>query len=212
MITAKQDYLRKLDKGLAQYPEKHRIIEEYDQHISELILEIPEGTEEEEVAEQIVQRLGSPEEIIGIWKEELSLTPKKTQFLFISINLCFFIGGGLLTLLYNLYELDFIETVWNRLTAVPTLIMILYLGFWGLLGYELGKGFGHSGKAILRKTFFISLVPNLILMYVTIFKLIPRYWFGPFLDNAFIVQCILFTLLLYPVCLVGFWWGKKASI
>ena len=136
----------------------------------------------------------------------------KTQWVFILANLIFFVGGTILTLVHNLFDFPFIDMAWKSLTSIPAVIILLYLFFWALLGYEIGKGFGHKGRRLMKKTFILSILPNIILMNLTLFKLIPHDWFQPLLSPAFIFICILFTALLYPICWVGYRWGKKASI
>ncbi|MGA9227681.1 MAG: hypothetical protein WB217_15155, partial [Mesobacillus sp.] len=81
-----------------------------------------------------------------------------------------------------------------------------------LLGYEIGKGFGHRGRSLMKKTFILSILPNILLMNLTLFEVIPHGWFQPLLSSAFIIKCILLTALLYPICLAGYKWGKKASV
>jgi hypothetical protein len=95
---------------------------------------------------------------------------------------------------------------------MPTLIALLYLFFWALLGYEIGRGFGHGGRTLLKKTFLLSLIPNILLMVLTVFEIIPHSWFAPLLTKTFIIACILFTIILYPISVIGYRWGKKASI
>lgn len=81
--------------------------------------------------------------------------------------------------------------------------------FWALLGYEIGKGFGHNGRVLLNKTFLLSLIPNLILMVLTVFQIIPHSWFAPLLTKTFIIACIIFTIILYPISWIGYRWGEK---
>ncbi|MFZ3578358.1 hypothetical protein [Virgibacillus sp. DJP39] len=90
--------------------------------------------------------------------------------------------------------------------------MFAYILFWSLIGYEIGREFGHGGHKLLRKTFVISIVPNLVLMYLTIFKLIPLEWFQPLLSVPFIAACVITTGFLYPVSWIGYQWGRKASV
>jgi hypothetical protein len=211
MDQLKNKFLEELSKGLCKHKDKESILLEYETHIDEIIIETL--SEQEEVSmDLLVSRLGNPHEITKIWEEELSYSPSKMKWLFILLNLVLFVGGSLLTLVHNLYEWTWLSIIWNHLTAIPTVIAFVYLFFWGLLGYEIGKGFGHGGKALLRKTFFLSLIPNLLLMILTVCRIIPLEWFEPLLTQSFIVACILFTIILYPVCILGYRWGRKASI
>lgn len=212
MERPKNEFLAKLAEGLGNHQDKENILREYESHIDEILIESNDCTSEEEVATRIFTRLGSPEEIAEMWREEFSVTPSNMKWLFILLNILFFGGGSLLTLAHNLYPWEWLAAIWNHLTAIPTLIAILYMFFWALLGYEIGKGFGHGGRSLLRKTFLLSLIPNLLLMFLTVFHIIPHTWFAPLLTKTFIVACIIFTIFLYPVSWLGYRWGRKASI
>ncbi|WP_412176728.1 hypothetical protein [Bacillus sp. T3] len=185
---------------------------EYEIHIDEMILEAPKCMSETEVMEQITSRLGTPAEIAEAWKEELSVTPSNMKWLFILINILFFGGGSLLTLIHNVYEWNWLSMIWSHLTAIPMIIAVVYMFFWALLGYEIGKGFGHRGKKLLNKTFFAALIPNLTLMFLTVLEIIPHSWFAPLLSDRFIIACIILTITLYPLTWIAYRWGKKVSI
>jgi len=211
MERPKNRFLNELAKGLGDHLDKEEILREYESHIDEILFEL--GVQDVDIVyDLIVSRLGTPEEIIQIWRDEFSVTPSNMKWLFILLNVLFFGGGSLLTLAHNVYQWKWITAAWNHLTAIPTLIAILYLFFWALLGYEIGKGFGHNGRVLLNKTFLLSLIPNLILMILTVFQIIPHSWFAPLLTKTFIFACILFTIILYPISWIGYQWGRKASV
>ncbi|MDP4103437.1 MAG: hypothetical protein Q8935_00675 [Bacillota bacterium] len=211
MDQQKNKFLAELSTRLGRYKDKESILLEYEAHIDEIIVEAL--SEKKEITmDLLVSRLGEPFEIAKIWEEELTYTPSRMKWLFILLNVVLFFGGGLLTLIHNLFEWKWISIIWNHLTAIPTIIAFVYLFFWGILGYEIGKGFGHGGKTLLRKTFLLSLIPNLLLMILTVCKIIPHEWFEPLLTQPFIIACIIFTIILYPVCILGYRWGRKASI
>lgn len=210
MIQYKSEFLSQLDRHLGKHPEKEQIMFEYDTHITEMLEDIMVA--KEDIMSELYNRLGSPEEIAASWREELSLTPKKTQWLFIIANLVFFVGGSVLTLVHNVFDFSWIDLVWKSLTSIPSVIILIYLIFWAMLGYEIGKGFGHGGRSLMKKTFMLSILPNILLMNLTLFEIIPHGWFQPLLNSAFIIKCILLTALLYPICWVGYRWGKKASV
>jgi hypothetical protein len=213
MIQLKTDFLAELDRHLGKHGDKEQILAEYELHLTEMLEEFKEmDREESAIRSEIHSRLGTPEEIAESWREELSTTPRKTQLVFICANLFFFVGGIILTLVHNLFDFPFIEMAWQSLTSIPAVIIFLYLFFWAMLGYEIGKGFGHKGRSLMKKTFILSILPNIILMNLTLLKLIPHDWFQPLLSPAFIFICILFTALLYPICWIGYRWGRKASI
>ncbi|MEH7108667.1 HAAS signaling domain-containing protein [Bacillus sp. JJ1764] len=211
MEQLKNKFLEDLGSRLGNHDDKDSILREYECHIDEMILENFQCTEEE-LMNLFISRLGSPEEIAEAWREELTVTPSNMKWLFILLNICFFLGGSFLTLAHNLFRWDWLTVVWEQLTATPTLIAFLYLFFWALLGYEIGRGFGHGGRKLLQKTFLLSLIPNLMLMVLTVFHIIPHSWFAPLLTKTFIIACIVLTMFLYPISLLGYRWGRKASI
>lgn len=213
MMGAKEEYLKRLEKGLKRHPNVVEILEEYRQHIDDIRMDLDEPPSNEVAWMAIlIERLGSPEEIIPMWMEEAEVTPEKTKWIFFLINSCFFITGSLFTLMYNLLEWDWLNLLWGRLTSIPFVLIFAYLVFWVLLGYEIGKEFGYGGKRLLRKTFFISLIPNITLMYLTLFHIISFKWFEPLLSAPFIGTCVAFTFILYPVSWIGYRWGKRASL
>lgn len=212
MEQLKNEFLEELARCLVNHEEKESIIKEYDVHLDELLGSFHELENDSDVRQQVYSRFGTPEEIAEMWKEELSVTPSNMKWLFIAVNILFFGGGAILTLAHNLLDWSWLTILWGQLTSFPILIAFVYMLFWALLGYEIGRGFGHKGRKLLKKTFLVALIPNLTLMVLTVFKLIPHEWFSPLLTETFILICILLTILLYPVCLISYRWGKKASI
>ncbi|MFT4415461.1 hypothetical protein ACLM5H_16500 [Fredinandcohnia humi] len=212
MERLKNDFLSVLAESLGRHPERESILNEYNGHLDELLGELWELDDEKAIRDQVYSRLGTPYEIAAMWKEELSVTPSKMKWLFIALNIFFFAGGGLFTLAHNLLEWRWLSGLWYQLTSVPILIALLYMLFWALLGYEIGKGFGHKGNRLMKRTFILALLPNLTLMVLTVFRIVPREWFSPLLTETFIAICIILTILLYPVCLISYRWGKKASV
>src|SRR5699024_11381672 len=87
---------------------------EYEVHIYELLQE--SQVDEATVYDELVNRLGTPQEIAKVWKQETGVTPKKTQWLFVIINIAIFIGGTLLTIMYNYFEWSWVGRVWAGLT------------------------------------------------------------------------------------------------
>lgn len=200
-------YLNELSQALSFHPERSKILEEYKAHLQEL--------DQEDVSltyEELTNRLGTPEEIAEMFKEEHSVTETRLHWLFVLCNILLFVGGGLLTLGYHLFEWKVLHWLFTRLLSIPTVIIILYIGFWALLGYEIGKAFGPNGKTLLIKTFMIGIIPNLLLMILTLFNVIPRRWFDPLITTEFIVVCIVCTGLLYPVAWLACRWGRRMSL
>lgn len=212
MERLKSEFLAELSQLLGNHQEKESIIKEYEVHLDELLLELYKLDDKSEVRKQIYSRFGTPKEIAAMWKEELSVTPSHMKWLFIAVNILFFGGGSILTLAHNLFDWQWVSSIWSQLTSFPILIAFIYMLFWALLGYEIGKGFGHKGKKLMERTFILALIPNLTLMVLTVFHIIPYEWFSPLLTETFIALCIFLTILLYPVCLISYRWGKKASL
>lgn len=212
MAQLKSEFLAELAKYLEHHAEKEMILQEYDAHLDELLANLTHLKTEEEIRTEMFLRFGKPKEIAELWREELSVTPSNMKWLFLALNILLFGGGSLLTLAHNLFEWNWLTIVWTQLTSFPVLIAFIYMFFWALLGYEIGKGFGHKGRKLMEKTFFLALIPNLTLMVLTVFHVIPHEWFSPLLTRTFIMLCIALTILLYPVCLLSYKWGKKASV
>lgn len=212
MERLKNEFLTQLDLLLCSHEEKESILAEYEAHLNELLMSSSSLDNENKIREQIYQRFGTPEEIAAMWKDELSVTPSRMKWLFIAVNILFFAGGIALTVAHNLFDWQWVTTVWTQLTSFPITIAFIYMFFWALLGYEIGRGFGHKGKKLMKRTFIMALIPNLTLMVLTVFHIVPHEWFNPLLKETFIVLCILLTILLYPICLFSYNWGKKASV
>jgi hypothetical protein len=213
MIHSKQEFMLLLEEGIVNHPDKESILAEYEVHISELIMELGnQFKDENKLMEHVISRLGTPEEIAQLWIEESSITPSKTKWLFFFLNILFFAGGSLLTIAYHIFEWVWLNELWAKLTGIPATIIIMYMVFWALLGYEIGKSFGHGGRKLLKKTFLIALLPNIILMNLVLFRVIPLEWFQPLLSTNFILVCVGLTFLLYPISWMGYRWGKKVSV
>ena len=210
MTGVEQRFIEELKKEIGNHPNKAHIIAEYELHIYELLGEL--SLEEVNIYDELVGRLGTPLEIAKAWQQEKDITPKKTQWLFVLCNAAIFIGGALLTISYNVFQWSWLELLWASLTDSAFIIMLVYILFWGLLGYEIGKEFGHRGYRLLKKTFLISIIPNFVLMYLVIFRILPHEWFQPLLNFPFVAACIIFTGLLYSVSWIGYRWGRKVSV
>lgn len=208
MSDEEHPFITELDKELGDHPDKQQVIAEYTSHVYEIMNDC--GADHS--YEAIVERLGTPTEIATLWKQEVGITPRKTQWLFVLLNVTILLGGGLLTLFYHLYEWAWLDALWAKLTGTPLMIMVVYALFWGLLGYEIGREFGHRGERLLRNTFLIAMIPNIVLMQLIVFHILPHEWFQPVLNGPFILIYILFTALLYPISRIGYHWGRKVSI
>ena len=135
MERPKNKFLEELAKGLGNHQDKKSILMEYEAHIDEIIIESYDCNDENEMMERIISRLGSPEEIAAMWKEELSVTPSNMKWLFILMNILFFGGGSLLTLVHNVFQwkwlIGHLES-FNRYPNLNCLYLYVFLGFTGL--------------------------------------------------------------------------------
>lgn len=210
MTLNEQNFIQELTKEIGDHPDKENIIAEYEHHVYELLEDLDPS--QAQVYQVLIDRLGTPVDIAKSWKQEKHITPRKTQWLFVCCNMIIFIGGALLTIGYNFLHWDWIDELWVILTDVSFVIIFVYALFWALLGYEIGKEFGHRGYRLLQKTFLISIIPNIVLMYLVVFKVLPHEWFEPVLNFSFIIICIVLTGLLYPISWIGYRWGRKVSV
>jgi hypothetical protein len=211
MERLKSEFLDELSQRLGNHEEKDSILLEYELHLDEMIAELM-NCNMEDARKVVFSRLGTPQEIAVMWKEELSVTPSNMKWIFVFLNFLFFAGGSILTVAHNVFDWKWLGTVWGHLTSIPVIISFVYMFFWALLGYEIGRSFGQKGKGLVKRTFLLALVPNLSLMVLTVTGIIPHQWFHPLLTETFIAACILFTALLYPVSLIGYQWGRRASV
>ncbi|KHE73227.1 membrane protein [Halobacillus sp. BBL2006] len=206
--SGKNQFLEKLAEELSFHPDKAEILDEYEGHVYDL-------NEEHDGPlsyAMLVDTLGDPRNLAGIWKEEATITQNRLQLLFVCCNIVLFLGGSVLTLGYHLFEWGWLQWTWRTLTSIPMVIVVMYLLFWGLLGYEIGKTFGTKGLGLLKRTFMVGVVPNLILMMLTVFNIIPHHWFAPLITREFILTCVVGTILLYPMSWFGYRWGRRMSV
>lgn len=205
-----QRFLHELEKALVGEAYAKEIVHEYRMHLNAMLSELESN--ESMTYKEIVDRLGTPEELAALWKEEKSVTPKNMQRLFVFLNIALFLGGALFTVGYNVLEWQWLDDLWKTLTESTTFMLFIYLFFWGLLGYEIGKAFGARGKKVLNRTFIICVIPNIVFMSLVLFRFIPSSWLDALPDGPFIIVCILGTIGLYPISLLGYRWGKKQSV
>lgn len=202
-------FLKELEKALKNHPESKMILEDYEAYIYDLIADV---TDEKVTYELLITRIGTPKELAKTWRAETNITESRTKWIFILTNIFLFLCGILLTAGYHLFEWQWVERVWNGMTSFSSLVMIMYTLFWALLGYEIGKEFGENGKRLLKRTVTISIIPNITLMFLVVFQIIPIRWFAPHLTIPFIIGCVCLTALFYPISLLGYKWGRKQSV
>jgi uncharacterized membrane protein len=69
----KEEFLTKLEIGLQNHPKKNEIIKEYELHITELLNEKPCLGISQTDMDYIIERLGTPEEILEYGKKKCQL-------------------------------------------------------------------------------------------------------------------------------------------
>src|SRR5690625_2534451 len=108
MTDPEQQFINELQIELKNDPQKENIIAEYKAHVYDMCHENKNIT-----YEQLVKQLGTPHDIAKMWKQETGITPKKTQWLFILLNILILVGGGLFTYSYYLFECELVYLHWN---------------------------------------------------------------------------------------------------
>ncbi|XQY91355.1 HAAS signaling domain-containing protein [Metabacillus sp. HB246100] len=206
-MSPKEQYLRDLERALPHSFSKHEILKEYEAHIEEKQADYPERT-----IEEILDAMGDPVEIAQQFEIGQPAQKSFVSKNFVFCNFMFFFIGGLLTFCYHLYEGSLFSEAWGILARVPLTIVVVYTLFWMLLGFEIGREYGALGKKIFSRTFFMCLLPNVLLMFMTLFELIPVQWFQPFLTPAFIYICVVMTFLLYPISKLFYYLGMYRSV
>jgi hypothetical protein len=203
-------FLRELEEALANDSHRHEILAEYRQHILEMLAE--HSPAEMKTYDFLVSRLGSPKELAKMWKEEKSVTPKKMQYLFVILNIGLFVSGALFIAGFYVFDWEWLDYLFRIVTESAVLLILIYLFFWGLLGYEIGKAFGARGDRILNRTFIVCLIPNLVVVYLIIFYFLLPGLPRSVSEGSLLILTALCTGVLYPVSRLGCLWGKKASV
>ncbi|MFJ5622375.1 hypothetical protein ACIQD3_06430 [Peribacillus loiseleuriae] len=212
MIRTKCEFLIQLNELLPKQVDKAEILAEYENFIFEIENETMIANEDE-LIELVMKQIGTPEQLANNWKSEPVYHPNRAMIGFFLVNLIIFLAGSLLTVCYHTLEIVWIQQTWNVLIGVPVTLLLLYSIFFWLLGFEVGKEFGHRGRVMAPRIFLLTIIPNIILMIGTVFQLYPFEWFQPLLNGSFIVDCVLFTLLLFPInCWIGYRIGKRLSV
>ncbi|MDQ0229651.1 HAAS signaling domain-containing protein [Metabacillus malikii] len=205
MRNAKADFIQTLEKALPKTVDKREIIREYELHIEEMLLDHPHLS-----VEDVIRKLGNPIEIAKQYQEIAPMSFVSRHF--VVCNFMFFIVGAIFTICYHLYKDSVFSDAWGLLAQIPSTIIIVYTVFWMLLGFEIGKEYGVQGKELFSKTVFISIVPNLLLMLMTVLQLIPTNWFEPILTPTFTTICVIITILFYPISKLFYYIGVHRSI
>jgi hypothetical protein len=202
--TTKKEFLSELDRLLPATVNKREIVREWDLHINEALEESDES--------EVIMNLGDPADIA---KEYRNNTPIQKNWIipfYIGCNALFFITGSLLTLAYHMTDHVIATLIWETLVMIAPGIIAGYLLFWVFLGFEIGRTYGMKGRKLLTKTVLLSMLPNVLLMVLTLYEWIPTNLFSPLLTPMFVLICVIFTFLLYPICRLAYRVGISRSL
>ncbi len=207
MTKIMEQFLETLKQALPNSVDKEEVIREYEIHIEEKRIDMPHLT-----IDEIITQLGDPLDIAKQYEEVQPIAVRFVSRNFVFCNFMFFIIGSLLTVCYHLYEDSLLSEAWGLLAQIPLTIVIIYTVFWMMLGFEIGREYGLLGKQVFSKTVFISLIPNVLLMMMTLFHFIPTEWFQPILTPSFITICVIMTVLIYPISKLFYHIGVHRSV
>ncbi|HET7578826.1 MAG TPA: permease prefix domain 1-containing protein [Bacillales bacterium] len=200
MTPEKQRYLEELKKALGAEGQAEAVVKEINSHIEERMHDrMVFGIKEEEALDEALQSLGSPRKLAKALMEGEASNRHTMRNVFIACNYLFFLGGTMLMIFSQILTLPIVHTVWESLTGVSGLILACYTGYWFYLGYEVGKQFGPNGKSLMNRTVLMSLIPNVLLMFLTLFRFIPQHLFNSMLTPEFVTVCVVATVFFYPI-------------
>ncbi len=203
-LITKEEYLTELKRLLPNTINKTDVLKEWAQHFDDAMVDNP--------IETVIERLGNPAEIAIAYLENTPMHKNWIAPFFIGCNGLFFILGALITLAYKITNHPIAQIIWNSLVSVAPVIMGGYLLFWVYLGFEIGRTYGVKGTKLLSKTVLLSILPNVILMLLTLFNWIPAETFSPLLSPMFVFFCVIFTFLVYPISRIAFKVGLSRSL
>ncbi|KRG16168.1 HAAS signaling domain-containing protein [Lederbergia galactosidilytica] len=209
MMTFHQ-YIEQLEKELQDHPERIEIITEITDHIKEAMAE--QVLPEKEAIAIIVNRFGSPQELAASFRQASLPSPYQVKGLFILFNMGILMVGIGITLGHHLGNIPFFHWAWQALAQNSWWVLLVYTVYWSLIGYLLGKEFGNQGKKLLIETVRLSILPNLCVMMIVLYGIMPMEWFRSFLTAPFFGACLIATILFYPISQAGFYFGKQQAL
>ncbi|PKR83364.1 HAAS signaling domain-containing protein [Heyndrickxia camelliae] len=202
MKNLKQDYLHKLRLALHNHPEIEDILNEISTHMEDGIKDkMLVGKSEKAATEEVLFELGNP---LVLGKNFMQPARSRTMIYLILLNWAFFVCGICLTLSHQLSDWAIVKDTWNYLSHKSNFILLLYSMYWVYVGYTIGKQYGPNGKKMVNKTMMWASIPNMLLMIITLFNVIPGEMFSPFLNPVFIAVCVLVTVLFFPLSKLAF--------
>lgn len=202
MENLKQDYLQELKLALQNHPEMEDILNEISTHIEDGIKDkMLIGVPEKAATEQVLHHMGNP---LELGKSFMRPPSSRKMIHLILLNWAFFVCGLFITISYHFSDFRIVNHTWTYLSHKSHSILLLYSMYWIYLGYTIGKQYGPSGKKMVNKTMIWASIPNMVLMFITLFNVIPSDIFSPLLNPVFIVFCVIATVLFYPLSKLAF--------
>jgi len=202
MKNLKQDYLHDLKLALQNHPDKENILYEITTHIEDAIKDkMLIGISEKVATVEVLHSMGNPIELgKSFMQPSRSINIKHL----ILLNWAFFGCGMFITLGNQLSDWTIVNHTWTYLTHKSHFILFLYSMYWIYLGYSVGKHYGPNGKKLVNKTMMWAYIPNMVLMFITLFNVIPGDIFSPLLNPVFMMVCVIATFLFYPLSKFAF--------
>ncbi|PLR91035.1 permease prefix domain 1-containing protein [Bacillus halotolerans] len=205
----KETYLYKVKNGLKGVSDCEAMIEEIENHIEHHLFHfIQEGKSEAEAMECLLRDFGTPDEIVSSFQKEQPVSARTFLLFHLFCNSALFAAGIIITVLHAWLESPFVHAVWKGISVSVWLILAAYILYWVLIGYQGVREFGQQGERLVLHTILISMVPNVIFMFVFLFDLVPAVLFQSLLTPWFIGACACATLL-FPACgRIGCYFGR----
>lgn len=206
----KETYLYEIKNGLKGLPEGETMVEEIENHIeNHLFHSFQEGKSEEEAMQTLMQAFGTPADIVSSFKKEQPVTFRAFLMFHLFFNSALFAIGIAITMMYVRFESPIVHALWKGISVSVWLILAAYILYWVLIGYQGVREFGQRGERLVLHTILISMVPNVIFMFVFLFDLVPAALFQSLLTPWFIGACACATLL-FPACgRIGCYFGRR---
>ncbi|OIJ15568.1 hypothetical protein BKP35_00810 [Anaerobacillus arseniciselenatis] len=209
MLKTTDEYLVALQKNLKKHPGQEDILLEYESFIYDKLQDYMKSGYTKQQAEAIVvQELPCPEDLAKYYKS--FIPPKFKQIMLFSfiVNFIFFIIGGIITFLYHQFSNPTVIILWSYLIEMQWVILFLYSAFVVSIGFLIGKEFGSRFNRYIKKILFLTFSPNILFMIMVLYSWVPQKLFEPMLTPAFLMFCVILTLLYYPLSKVAYKIGQ----
>lgn len=205
MIKTKIEYIHQLKLLLEDHPDRDEIIHEIACHTDELLQEC--DLPEYEAISLVQRQIGTPEKLASQFRYVSSKEAWNVKKMFIIINALFFAVGGLLA--FGAKISVHLHTIWELLAQSCWIVLFVYSGYWVFIGFEIGKEYGAKGKGLLERTIRAAIIPNIILMLITLIGILPSELFQSFLSSSFLIGCLAATFFFFPISKVGYYMGVR---